>query len=114
MSSRSLTLLALLLATPALAQQPPIREIFVPFEDLNIILENDNQRVFLSRKDYDELVAKAVSKPDAKAPHSTAVLAATYDGKLEDGRAAIQGTISLEILNDGVQAIPLDLANIGI
>ena len=60
----------------ACAQDPPIREIFVPFEDLNIILENDNQRVFLSRKEYDELVAKAVSKPDVKAPHSAAVLAA--------------------------------------
>ncbi|MGI8978529.1 MAG: hypothetical protein ACR2FY_04845 [Pirellulaceae bacterium] len=113
--SRSHALLAaVLLAIPAFAQEPPIREIFVPFEDLNIILESDNQRVFLSRKEYDELVAKAVSKPDVKAPHSAAVLAATYDGKLEDGRATIQGTIELEVLNDGVQAIPLDLANVGI
>ncbi|MCE9524418.1 MAG: hypothetical protein K8R36_00020, partial [Planctomycetales bacterium] len=89
-------------------------EIFVPFEDLNIILENDNQRVFLNRKEYDELVAKAVSKPDVKAPHSAAVLAATYDGKLEEGRALIQGSIQIEILNDGIQAIALDLANVGI
>ena len=61
--------------------------------------------VFLSRKEYDELVAKAVSKPDVKAPHSAAVLAATYDGKLEDGRAVIQGTLQIEVLNDGIQAI---------
>jgi len=54
MVSRFSLLLAIFLASPALAQQPPIREIFVPFEDLNIILENDNQRVFLSRKEYDE------------------------------------------------------------
>ena len=107
-------LAAMLLAMPAFAQEPPLREIFVPFEDLNIILESDNQRVFLNRKEYDELVAKAVSKPDVKAPHSIAVLAATYDGKMEEGRATIQGTIQIEVLNDGVQAIPLDLANVGI
>ncbi|MFN0022202.1 MAG: hypothetical protein ACKVP0_28465 [Pirellulaceae bacterium] len=107
-------LAALLLALPAAAQEPLVREIFVPFEDLNIILENDNQRVFLSRKEYDELVVKAVSKPDVKAPHSSAVLAATYDGKLEEGRALIQGSIQIEVLNDGIQAIALDLANVGI
>src|SRR6188474_1529614 len=114
MVSRYFVLLAILLTMPALAQEPTIREIFVPFEDLNIILESDNQRVFLSRKEYEELVAKAVSKPDSKAPRSAAVLAATYDGKLEEGRAVIEGTILLEVLNDGIQAIPLDLANVGI
>ncbi len=104
----------MLLASHSFAQEPLVREIFVPFEELNIILESDNQRVFLSRKEYDELVAKAVSKPDVKAPHSAAVLAATYDSKLEDGRATIQGTIEIEVLNDGVQAIAIDLANVGI
>lgn len=99
---------------PKATAAPPLREIFVPFDDLNVILENDNQRVFLSRKEYEELVAKAVSKPDVRAPHSTAVLAATYDGKMEDGRAAIAGKIQIEVLNDGLQAIPLDLANVGI
>ena len=107
-------LASLLLALPAAAQEPLVREIFVPFEDLNIILESDNQRVFLSRKEYDELVAKAVSKPDVKAPHSVAVLGATYDGKLEEGRALIEGAIQVEVLNEGIQAIALDLANVGI
>ncbi|HTN77607.1 MAG TPA: hypothetical protein VL096_20255, partial [Pirellulaceae bacterium] len=110
----------MLLASAALAQEPkpaaptPLREIFVPFDDLNVILENDNQRVFLSRKEYEDLVAKAVSKPDVRAPHATAVLAAVYDGKMEDGRATIAGKIQIEVLNDGLQAIPLDLANVGI
>ena len=105
---------------PSFAQNPPpppsdtIREIFVPFEDLNIILENDNQRVFLSRKEYEELIAQAQGKLDVRAPHSAAVIASAYDATLEEGRATIQGTISLEILNDGIQAIPLDLAGVGI
>lgn len=104
---------------PSFAQNPPppsdtIREIFVPFEDLNIILENDNQRVFLSRKEYEELIAQAQGKPDVRAPHSAAVVASAYNATLEEGRATIEGTISLEILNDGIQAIPLDLAGVGI
>ena len=47
--------LSLLLSATALAQDPaptePLREIFVPFEDLNIILEGPTQRVFLTRQE---------------------------------------------------------------
>ena len=99
---------------PKPAAKPLVREIFVPFEDLSLILENDAQRVFLTSKEYAELIAKAQQSTEVKAPHSVGVIAAAYDGKLEEGRASIEGTLEIELWNDGLQAIPLDLAGVGI
>ena len=70
------------------AADTPIREIYVPFEDLNVILDNDKHRVFLTREEYEELIKQAQAKPQKPAPHKVALVAAEYDGQLEDGRAA--------------------------
>lgn len=99
---------------PMPAAKPLVREIFVPFEDLNLILENDTQRVFLTSKEYAELIAKAQHSTEVKAPHAVGVISAAYDGKLEEGRASIEGTLGIELWNDDMQAIPLDLASVGI
>lgn len=99
---------------PTPAAKPLVREIFVPFEDLSLILENDMQRVFLTSKEYAELIAKAQHSTEVKAPHAVGVISAAYDGKLEEGRASIEGTLGIELWNDGMQAIPLDLASVGI
>ena len=114
----------LLLASIAQAQAPnapakpageqPLREIFVPFEDLNIILESPTQRVFLTRQEYDDLVAKAKTKPQVNVPHKLALVAADYDAQLQDGRALITGNLTIEVLDDGLFALPLDLAGVGI
>ena len=103
----------------ACAQEPqnsatPLREIFVPFEDLNIILEGPTQRVFLTREEYDALIAKAKTKPLAHVPHKVALVAAEYDAALEDGRAIITGHLTIEVLDDGLFTLPLDLAGVGI
>lgn len=95
-------------------EEPPLREIFVPFDDLNVILEGGTQRVFLTRDEYDALVAKAKSKPQANVPHKIALVSAEYDAQLEDGRALISGTLTIEVLDDGLFAVPLDLAGVGI
>ena len=56
-------------ATPAKpSSESPIREIFVPFEDLNVILDNDHRRVFLTRDEYEDLIRRAKSKPQQPAP----------------------------------------------
>ncbi len=106
----------LFLATTTLAQTPdqPLREIFVPFEDLNVILETQAQRVFLSRQDYDALVEKAKTKPQTNVPHKLALVAAEYEGTLEDGRAVITGNLTIEVLDDGLFALPLELGGVGI
>ena len=106
------------LAQPKSAAKPatpqPIREIFVPFEDLNVILENDKHRVFLTREEYEALIEQAKSKPEVPAPYKVVLLGAQYEGELEDGRAVIHGTITLEVLEDGLFAYPLDIGGVGI
>ena len=34
----------------------PVREIYVPFEDFNVLLESQTRHVFMTRKQYQELV----------------------------------------------------------
>jgi hypothetical protein len=116
----------LLLTVGALAQQlnapvaskhiddNPIREIFVPFEDLNVILENDKHRVFLTRQEYEELIKQAKAKPQTPAPHKVVLVSAEYEGQLEDGRALIDGQLAIEVLDDGLFALPLELGGVGI
>ncbi len=50
--------------------QPPqrVREIFVPFDDLNVILESDVRRVFLTRDQYEQLLKQVRTSPDEKPP----------------------------------------------
>ena len=120
MVNRSLSLaaaLALAIAAIGFAQQPaeqPIREIFVPFEDLNVILESQAQRVFLTRQEFDALLEKAKTKPQTNVPHKLALVAAQYEGTLEEGRALVTGNLTIEVLDDGLFALPLDLAGVGI
>jgi hypothetical protein len=99
------------------AGEPPevIREIFVPFEDLNVLLEGDVRRVFLTREQYDELLAKAKrTAPDSPAPHPALILSADYDAVIEDTRARLSGVLELEVLADGLQAIPLPFSGVGL
>ena len=85
--SRSLPLVllaaALLTGVPAAADEPPqkVREILVPFKDLNVLLENQPRRVLLSRQEYDELVRKAKVVPVKHAPLPVVVAAADYSAQ---------------------------------
>src|SRR5262245_7636261 len=96
------------------ARSAPIREIYVPFEDLNVILDNDKHRVFLTREEYEELIKLAQAKPQKPAPHKVALVAAEYDGQLEDGRAIITGQLTIDVLEEGLFALPLELGGVGI
>lgn len=113
---RCLALLVLLLLGTAsvLAQPPIVREIFVPLDDLNVILESETQRAFLSRKEFDELLAKAKTTAEKLAPIASAITSASYQAKLEPGRALIEGKITLETLHEGMQLIPLQLSGVGV
>ncbi|MEX2174690.1 MAG: hypothetical protein WD872_10035 [Pirellulaceae bacterium] len=111
------SVLALISLATARAQEPSdksLREIFVPFEDLNVLLESETQRVFLTRQEYDALVAKARTKPLAVVPHQLALVAADYQTKLEEGRALLTGNLSIEVFGEGLFALPLELAGVGI
>ncbi|MBC8872161.1 MAG: hypothetical protein H8E44_22240 [Planctomycetes bacterium] len=92
-----------------------VREIYVPYEDLNVLLESEVRRAFLTREEYNELLAKAKeTKPDEPAPHGAVILAADYETTIEEGRARLKGVLDIEVLDEGLHALPLDLAGVGV
>jgi hypothetical protein len=91
-----------------------VREIFVPLEDLNVILESETQRAILTRQEYAELLSKAKTSAERLAPIATAVMSAQYHGRLEPGRAVIEGTIEVEVFHSGLHLVPLQLSGVGI
>ncbi len=96
------------------ARERPIREIFVPFEDLDVLLDGDAHRVFLERAEYEDLIAKAKTSPADETPRDWLTLAADYQVVINDGRVTIEATIDLEVFSQGLFAIPLTLNNVGI
>jgi hypothetical protein len=124
---RTLYVLALLLAAaPGLdasgalhaAEKPPqpavAREIYVPFEQLDVLLEGPTRRVLLSRSEYDELLKQARHTPDDAAPRKALLLAADYELKIDNQRAEITARLTCEVLADGLHALPLVLERVGI
>jgi len=114
-----LVLAALALAARSAVAQTPepaekVREIFVPFKDLNVLLENQPRRVMLSREEYEDLLTKARKSPDTSAPQDAVLLSAEYTATLEPQRAAIRGVLVIEVLNDGLHAVDLDLGGVGL
>ncbi|MCH9003618.1 MAG: hypothetical protein IIC02_13690, partial [Planctomycetes bacterium] len=90
------------------------REIYVPFEHLSALLEHQPERVLLTRAEYDSLLDKARKEPEAHAPRSVVLAAAEYMITVEQARAAIVGTITVEVLNDGLHTVDLDLNGVGL
>ena len=119
-SSRRVIGAALLLVTIGTAgvvaeeTRKPMRRIYVPFEDLNVILEGDHRRVFLSDAQYSDLQERARRTAATAPPRPVVVAAAEYAGTVEEGRARVQGTIQLEVLADGVHAVPLALSGVAV
>ncbi|NLE60108.1 MAG: hypothetical protein GX616_17295, partial [Planctomycetes bacterium] len=90
------------------------RELYVPFEDLNVILEGQPRRVLLSREEYQQLKKAAVTEAEARPSRDAAILAADYRIDVQSGRALITGELSIEVLVPGIHALPLDLAGVGL
>ena len=107
------------LATAAEPARPPVREtpareIYVPFEELNVLLEGPVRRVLMTREEYDALLTKAKQNPAEKLPHQASLLAAEYDVRLEDLRAFITAKLTCDVLADGLQALSFDLGFVGV
>ncbi len=119
MISAFLLLTAVGAATPVsqatAAEKPPlVREIFVPGADLDAILEGQPERMLLTRKEYEELLAKAKKAPERHAPQKALLTSADYQATIETGRARLVGHLEFEVLEEGLWAMPLDLAGLGI
>lgn len=98
------------------AQEPdqPWRELFVPFEELDVLLGSDTQRVYMGRDEYEDLLSKANVKAGQAPPEKIALLAANYRAEVGEGRAMIQGELQLEVLDAGLQVLPLKFSGVGV
>ena len=95
--------------------ETPVREIFVPFDDLDVLLEGSVQRAFVSREEYRDLLTKTKQpEPRVPAPQTVVLLAAEYDVTMAGERAVIRGAVEVEVLEPGLHAVPLALDGVGV
>ncbi len=91
------------------------RELYVPLEDLPIILSGPNERIMMTRKEYDELLSKAKPVKQAEqAPYDAIILSAHYETEVGSKFATIQGNITFEAMKSGPFLFPLDLNAVGL
>ncbi len=83
------------------------RLLYVPFEDLSLILGGPNERVLMTWQEYRQLEAEAAKKPPGRAPQPVVVLSANYDAQITDNLATLTGTMELEVLDPGLHKLPL-------
>jgi autotransporter-associated beta strand protein len=95
-------------------QPPVVREIFVPFEDLSVLLQQQPRRVLLSRQQYADLLQRAKKAPETHAPQAALLVAADYTATIHQQRAQISGALEVEVLEDGLHAVALDLGGVGL
>ncbi len=98
------------------AQEPekPLRELFVPFEELDVLLGSDARRVYMTRGEYEELLVKARIEPNKIPPAKLALLVANYQADIGEGRATIRGDLQLEVLDAGIQVLVLPFSGVGV
>jgi hypothetical protein len=108
------TLPAARAASPPPGDAKPVRELLVPFDDLNVLLEGPTRRVLISRQQYEALLEQAKTTPEEPAPRKAAIIAASYEAQLGDERAQITGTLTIDVLEDGLHTVGLDLSRVGL
>ncbi len=57
-------------------KKPMVREIFVPYTELETLLESQARRVYLTRKEYAELLKEAVKQAPNEPPHAASIVSA--------------------------------------
>ncbi|MCL6501268.1 MAG: hypothetical protein K6T86_01200 [Pirellulales bacterium] len=94
--------------------QPLLREIFVPFEDLNVVLQQGPRRVYLAREEYEDLLARAARAAQVHSQQPAAIVEAVYDALVETGRARIRGSLVVDVPSPGLQTVELDLSGLAV
>jgi len=111
--------LALLASAPAGGKPSrpafsPEREILLPLEDLDVVLESGTRRVLMTREEYDTLRREARKTEDRRPPIGAALTSADYRVEVREERAVIRGTLGLDVVEDGLQMLPLALSGVGL
>jgi hypothetical protein len=108
----------LLLAAIGLAQEAPdapeLHKIYVPYTKLDEVLGTDKERVMVPYKEFLELwkLKYGPKTPAGKPPVPFVVESATYEGRVQEGVAAFQATLEIEVLEAGWQRVPLAFSKV--
>ena len=103
---------------PAVAQGAPPqaksiqRTLFVPFNDLAVILGGENERVFLERTEFDRLRKLAKKNPVERAPRAAWLTHADYRVAINGSIADILADVKVEVLEPGWHTVPLKLSGV--
>jgi len=98
----------------ASATEKTLRELFVPFEELDLLIGKDTNRVYMKRAEYEQLEKLARAQRERELPAKNLLLEANYSAEIYEGRATIEGEIQIELLDEGWHALPLSFNGVGI
>ena len=70
--------------------------------------------MLLSREEYADLLKKAKKTPETHAPQAAVIVSADYEVTAASQRATIHGVLAIDVLEDGLHALPLDIGSVGL
>src|SRR5258708_36207208 len=93
------------------ADEPAGRRVYVPLEDLDVILDQDKQGVILPRAEFLKLAAEAKKQLDETpaSPRPVVVSRAQYTARTQDNQLVISAVIELDQLARGSPSVTLPL-----
>src|SRR5512146_2532609 len=119
-------LVTLLAIQPHLAAQPPSdqappnepagRRVYVPIEDLDVILDQDKQGVILPRAEFLKLAAEAKRQLDENpaSPRAIVVSRARYSARTQDNQLVVSAVIEFSQLARGWQRVTLPFTGMSV
>src|SRR5579863_8920526 len=119
-------LVTFLLFESRLAAQPPAvqggaddpagRRVYVPLEDLDVILDQDKQGVILPRAEFLKLAAEARKQLDENpaSPRAIVISQAQYTARTQDNQLVINATVEFNQLARGWQQMVLPFTGVAV
>jgi hypothetical protein len=101
-----------LTAAPRGPEEKTERTLFVPRDDLPLLLGGQNERVLMTRAEYRQLEALARRQPSIHAPVPVVLTSADYRASIDAGMATIEGRLTVEVLEPGLHKLPLRLGGV--
>jgi len=90
------------------------RQLYVPYEDLQTLMEGDAPWTVLSVEEYKDLVQQASQSDAEKPPRKALFTDASYRIHLKEGRAILEADLVAEVLEQGVHALSMPLQGVGV
>ncbi len=92
----------------------PLRELYIPIEEMDVLLGSGTKRVFIERQEYLDLLKRAKVEDIQMPPANIAFLQAQHQVIVDGQRATTLSNLQIETLQDGLQTLHLPLSNAGI